>query len=164
MSSRAHPGSSSRRSRLFASIFSGPIFGEIIRFLAVGSVGYAVNFVVFFGLRGRISPDIATSRLGALLAGFVVAASTTWICHRLYTFKRARRLPLARQWIAFLASSAIGAGVYTASVFALFHAWPILKHLPAIAMLLGSGGSAVLNFTLSRLFVFKTHASISASP
>ncbi|MDD2878681.1 MAG: GtrA family protein [Acidiphilium sp.] len=137
------------------------IGGEVMRFLAVGSLGYVVNFCVYLGLRGRLSPGIETTRLSALLVGFVVAASTTWVCHRLYTFKGAPRLPAARQWALFLGSSAIGAIVYTSSVLALIHAWPVLKQIPALAMLLGSGGSAIINFTLSRLVVFKAHRSIT---
>ncbi len=89
---------------------------------------------------------------------FLCAATFTWHLNRRYTFPHSTQDRRSAQWLRYLGANALGAcanlGMYVWLV-STFHA---ARTLPALAVAAGSLSGLLSNFTLSRLYVFRTHA------
>ncbi len=123
---------------------------ELVRFAVIGAAAFLVDAAVLY--LAMLLPGIGLY-LGRLIS-WTSAATFTWILNRRYTFKAAAPEPALRQWLRYLTANALGGvanyGTYAALVssFALFRAWPVL------AIGAGSLAGMLINFTLSKRFVF----------
>ena len=123
------------------------------RFLAVGALGFIVDFSVlymavnFFGF----------GSLPGRLMSFNVAATITWKANRHFTFASSVVVAprtAARQWLRYVSTTAIG-GAINIGVYQLWLA--ITSHSNVNLFLAVVAGSAValgINFTLSKYVVF----------
>jgi dolichol-phosphate mannosyltransferase len=138
---------------------------ELGRFCLVGASGVLVNLAVFqAGILWGI-PLLSTSALA-----FVVAATSNYAFNRAWTFRAmeandpttppassrppaTRASGMAVQWSRFLGASIVGLGANLAVLYALT-GWFGLWYLPG--QLAGIAAGTLLNFHLSRYWVFKT--------
>ncbi|MBI1181632.1 MAG: GtrA family protein [Alphaproteobacteria bacterium] len=125
--------------------------GQFLRFSVVGAAGFAVDSGVLYGLMYGLGAGPYLGRAGSFLA----AASVTWFLNRIYTFRQADRADAHRQWARFVAFMVLGGlvnyGVY-AAVVALAPPHPLV---PLLGVAAGSVAGLAVNFTTSRLFVFR---------
>ncbi len=123
---------------------------ELVRFAVIGAAAFLVDAGVL--QLAMLLPGVGLY-LGRLIS-WTSAATFTWVLNRRYTFKSATHEPALRQWLRYLAANALGGvanyGTYAALVssMALFRTWPVL------AIGAGSLAGLLINFTLSRRFVF----------
>lgn len=123
------------------------------RFLAVGALGFIVDFSVLYLLVNFVGLNPLAGRL----LSFVVAATVTWKANRHFTFANANttlRGEAARQWLRYLSTTAIGGAIN----IGLYHLWLKLTDHGALNLFLGVvAGSAcalLVNFLLSKYVVF----------
>jgi putative flippase GtrA len=122
---------------------------KFIRFSIVGLVGFAVDALVFsvclFGF--------GFSSLWSRVLSFVVAASTTWIGNRRFTF-RSHSAP-AGEWRKFLISATVSI-VPNLSVFQLVLFGLGENHITVfIALVCGTLSGMLSNYFLSAKWVFR---------
>ncbi|MGH7029706.1 MAG: GtrA family protein [Stellaceae bacterium] len=122
---------------------------QLLRFAAVGVVGFLVNVASVYTLENRVGLYAA----GA--AAFVAAASVTWLANRSWTFRDRARVAASRQWVIYLGVSLIGFAFYYATYAALVALVPLCRLFPVLPVASGSLAGLLANFTLSRSVVFR---------
>lgn len=124
-------------------------FGRLVRFLVIGTVGFAVDA----GLLLALVPSMG--HYAARAVSLPTAVLVTWAFNRSWTFRdrrSSRRLP---ELMRYAAAQSLGAlanyGVYAVCVTAL--AW--MARYPVAAVAVGSGCGLAMNFTAMHLVVFR---------
>jgi len=97
--------------------------------------------------------------VGLYVAGIVAyftAATGTWFCNRLWTFRHMSRSdPWYVQWRRFLAAN-LGGFVINRGLYALLVTFvDLAAQQPVIAVFAGAVAGMTLNFNLSRKMVFR---------
>jgi putative flippase GtrA len=134
---------------------AGGLYPEFWRFCLVGGSGVLVNLAVFQGALMLWAPILPASALA-----FVVAASSNFVLNRAWTFRgSASREGTAVRWAKFLGASLAGLAANLA-VLALLTSW--LGAWYILAQLAGIGAGTLLNFQLSRLWVFRARGTAPA--
>lgn len=131
-----------------------PLTLEVLRFGAVGGVG----FVVDVGLLALLTKAFSFNPFGSRVVSFLTAATITWALHRSFTFPSGK--PVAStgeagsQWIRFLCINgtvaAASFGLYSGLI--LFGPAPISD--PVVAASISAVIAAVFNFGGAKLIVF----------
>jgi len=135
-------------------------FRELVRFCLVGASGVIVNMLIL----GMALLEGAPLLLAAVLA-FMGAATSNYLLNRTWTFRSreglsvgelesytGRSQSLSAQWAKFLAASLAGLAVNLVILSILtdmLHVWYVLGQLTGIC------AGTLLNFTISRSWVFK---------
>lgn len=124
------------------------VLRQFLRFGTVGGMGFLVDTGVVYGLRGVLG------LYGAGALAYLVAASFTWWFNRIWTFRGPHRMPMHRQWAAFIATSAAGF-VVNRGIFALLITInAFCAEHPVVAIAAGVAGGMFLNFAAARRVVF----------
>ena len=89
------------------------------------------------------------------LVSFFVAASVTWICNRLFTFRGQGGGHAGVQWAKFLIVSAGGFVLNYGTYAVLIATVPMVHAHPALGVAAGSIAGMFFNFFAARTVVFK---------
>ena len=120
-----------------------------LRFALVGCLGFVVDAAVLKGALG-----LGAGLLSGRLASYLAAATTTWYANRRFTFAM-EVPPSLGEWWRFLLGNAVG-GLTNYGVYAvLVRSLPFFAANPVLAVAVGSLSGLVINFALSRRFVFR---------
>lgn len=143
-----------------------PVIGPVlVRLLGPARAALAQEFLRF-GVVGTIGFVTDTATLYAVLAlgsglylgraiSYIVAATTTWLLNRVWTFRhRAGGAPARRQWALFLVVNLGGFILNYGTYAALVTWWPLAAAHPVLAVAAGSIAGMFSNFFLSRAIVF----------
>lgn len=123
---------------------------EFLTFAAIGAAAFGVDALLLYGLI-EVGAGFYLGRLGS----WTGAASFTWFFNRRLTFRGAAAEAPLRQWLKFLSANALG-GAVNYGVYALAIAGSaVARDFPVLAVAAGSAAGLVLNFRLSRRFVFR---------
>jgi putative flippase GtrA len=125
------------------------IAGQLLRFSAVGVVGFVVDTAALYAALG-LGAGLYTGRLASYLA----AATVTWALNRRFTFSESRTDGLASEWARFLAANSVGGAVNYIAYAALVTTLPVVTANPWLGVAAGSLAGLAVNFTLSRRMVF----------
>lgn len=122
---------------------------QFLRFGVVGTVGFVADTAVLYaGLA------LGLGLYGGRAVSYLAAATTTWALNRAWTFRGRGEGPMARQWALFvvlnLAGFAFNYGTYAALVATV----ALVAQHPVIGVAAGSLAGMLVNFLLSRRFVF----------
>jgi putative flippase GtrA len=133
--------------------------GELLRFGVVGTVGFVIDASVLQILVSWFGFGLLIGRVFSYLA----AATVTWFLHRIYTFRKQLPAPdapsassqvLIDQWIRFVIANGIGAslnyGIYAICILSS----ELCRTYPVLGVAIGSVVAMVVNFALSKRFVF----------
>ena len=124
---------------------------QFARFSTVGAIGFVVDSLILYSCLFFLEMNIYSGRV----VSYIVAATTTWLLNRWYTFSRSGRLGVGRQWSFFLAVNTLG-GIVNYGVYSvLVSKWMLFSTTPVLAVALGSVAGLAFNFTLSKALVFK---------
>jgi putative flippase GtrA len=123
------------------------------RFLAVGALGFFVDFTVLYLAVNVVGVDPFAGRL----VSFIIAATVTWKANRHFTFASAEAAvpgAAARQWLRYVSTTAIG-GAINIGVYQL---WLVTTNHSNVnlflAVVAGSAVALIFNFALSKYVVF----------
>jgi putative flippase GtrA len=122
---------------------------QFIMFGLVGAVGFLIDTATIYALRHSVG--LYVSGIGA----YFTAATGTWFCNRVWTFRHSRAEKWHVQWRRFLVANLSGF-VINRGVYALLVTfWAAATNEPVIAVLGGALAGMTLNFNLSRKMVFR---------
>jgi putative flippase GtrA len=135
------------------------ILQQAVRFAAVGVLGFLVDAGVLSVARSLLGLDLYSSRALSYLA----AVTATWALNRAFTFKEHASAAKLREWARFCAANT-GGGAVNLGVYALLVNYvPLVHEVPVLGVAAGSLSGLLVNFTLSRIYVFRAHRVRPAS-
>lgn len=124
---------------------------EPLRFAIVGAIGFAVDGAVLYTVLWFFPAAVLLARVPS----FLVAATATWWLHRHVTFfyapRHGRKLV---QWLAFVGTNSAG-NIVNLGTYMLLAG--VARWYPIAALAVASIVAAVLNYVVSRVFVFRVH-------
>jgi putative flippase GtrA len=123
---------------------------KFIRFGIVGCLGFCVDVgVLYLMLYG-----FGFGRYLGRIVSYIAAASATWYFNAAITFPESRASNRTWEWARFVALNTFGGlvnyGIY--AVYVKFQYHSVLA--PAIAVAIGSLAGLLVNFSVSKQFVF----------
>jgi putative flippase GtrA len=122
---------------------------QFCMFGTVGTFGFVLDTATVYALRHQLG------LYGAGLVSYLVAATGTWLCNRVWTFRGSGSGPAHRQWARFLAANAVGF-VLNRGAYALLVTFVALcQAQPVFATAAGAIAGMFVNFSLSRAIVFR---------
>ncbi len=127
---------------------------QFLRFALVGCAGFlvdagALNVVLLLG----------ADRYAGRVVSYLAAATFTWALNRNYTFRAERDTKRIREWARFLATNAVGGLINWTTYAVLVAVSPTVFAHPVLGVAAGSLAGLVVNFMLSRRFVFGAQKS-----
>ncbi|WP_431279718.1 GtrA family protein [Leifsonia poae] len=128
-----------RRSRLLP---------QLVKFGAVGAVGFVVNLVVFNGLMLTVFSGVHHGTIYATVIATVVAIGTNWVGNRYWAFAAQRQSNTAREGVEFFIVSLAGMGI------PLFCVWISHYVLGFTSLLADNIANNVIGLVLGTLFRF----------
>ncbi len=124
------------------------LYRQIWRFGLVGVVGYIVNaglVEIFVQSMGPVK---------AQMLAFPAAVTVTWWLNRQFTFGASAHR-LHHEWLRYVLANMLGWAVNNGCYLWMVFSVPLAYQHPAIAVAVGSLAGMLLNFSASRLIVFK---------
>jgi putative flippase GtrA len=123
---------------------------SVVRFGLVGAAGFVVDASVVQALAIGAGFDLYLSRV----VSYLMAATTTWWLNRLFTF-RSKSIDLISQWLRFLAFNLSGGAINYAVYALLISMFVVAEQNPVAAVAAGSLAGMLVNYIVSRVFVFR---------
>ena len=131
---------------------------QFLSFAAVGVVGFVVDTAVLY----LAKDDLGLGLYAGRVLSFLVAATTTWLLNRVFTFGNPPVKSLLREWLHFLSVNSIGGlvnyGVYTALVSMVA---TVAQH-PVLGVGAGAIAGLAFNYLGTKHAVFR-HRTASVS-
>jgi putative flippase GtrA len=137
---------------MIRSFVTDPRLHEFLRFAAVGIVGLFADMAALTLALEVLHLDVYSGRVFS----YLVAATTTWVLNRRFTFTNADQSGPFKQWLKFLGANAIG-GVVNYGVYAAIVTYTAVgMDYPQIGVAAGSIAGLFFNFSVNKFWVFKT--------
>ncbi|MBV1876899.1 MAG: glycosyltransferase family 2 protein [Pseudomonadales bacterium] len=124
-------------------------FGEFIHFGAVGTSGFVLDLVSYYGLQFLGVPHTLARAIS-----FWPAVSWNWALNRVLTFGERTKRPKTRQWLEFVGSSLVGFAVNFGVYQHLTAEVGFFQRYHIAAFIAGIGCASLFNFAASTLFVY----------
>ena len=136
------------------------IVRQALSFAGVGVLGFLVDAGVLMAGRSLLGLDLYSARA----VSFLAAVTATWALNRAFTFKQHASASMLKEWARFCAANAVGGAVNLGVYVWLVNFVGVVHNFPVLGVGAGSLSGLAVNFTLSRLFVFRAHHAQAASP
>ena len=124
---------------------------QFVRFAIVGTVGFVVDASVLYFCLHIAGLGLYSGRL----VSYLVAATTTWYLNRKFTFTESDGSAPTHQWARFVVVNGLGGLINYGTYSFVVTYWLAGPMAPLIGVAAGSVTGLGVNFTASRLFVFK---------
>ena len=121
---------------------------QLVKFGAVGAVGFVVNFAVFNGLMLTVFAKLHHGTIFATIIATVVAIATNWVGNRYWAFAAQRQTDTTREGIEFFIVSLAGMGI------PLLCVWVSHYLLGFTSLLADNIANNVIGLALGTLFRF----------
>jgi putative flippase GtrA len=125
------------------------IIAQFLRFGIVGTVGLGIDTITVYALRDPLG------LYGALVAGYVTAATGNWVLNRIWTFRGQGSGRAHRQWAMFMVTNLAGFVLNRGTSVLLVTFVAAAARQPVIAIAAGAVAGLFVNFSLSRRVVFR---------
>ena len=125
------------------------LLAQFLMFGMAGLAGFAIDTITVYTLRHWVGLYVA-----GMLAYFT-AATGTWFCNRLWTFRGQSADIWYVQWGRFLTANLAGFAINRGLYALLVTFWALAAREPVIAVFAGALAGMALNFNLSRKMVFR---------
>lgn len=125
---------------------------QFLRFALVGVLGFIID-------AGTLAIAVQIFHVGLYLGrtlSFLVAVTATWALNRNFAFRHAASIGRIAEWLRYLCSNAVGGAVNVGSYAWLVHQSAQARGHPTLAVAFGSLAGMLVNFTLMKLFVFRS--------
>jgi putative flippase GtrA len=132
------------------------LFPQLVKFGAVGAVGFVVNLVVFNGLMLTVFAGVHHGTIYATVIATFLAIVTNWIGNRFWAFSGQRQSNTVREGIEFFLVSLAGMGIPLLCVWISHY---VLGFVSLVAdniaiNVVGLGLGMLFRFALYRWWVF----------
>jgi putative flippase GtrA len=128
--------------------------GQFLRFGLVGTAGFVVDAAALTAAMAWLG----LGPYGGRVVSYLAAVTFTWAMNRRFTFAGADPRRGTAQWGRFVAANGVGALVNYGTYAALVASVPLVATRPVLGVAVGSVAGLVFNFTLSKLWVFRSAA------
>lgn len=122
---------------------------QFARFGVVGVVGFGIDVLVLY-----TALAMGLGLYSGRLVSYLVAATTTWAMNRAYTFRKGSNVSKTKQWVIFVLLNTLGGAINYGVYAGLVNGVVLFEYYPVFAVAVGSLSGMVVNFTLSRTYVF----------
>ena len=126
----------------------------IVQFLKFGIVG-VIGFIVDVAVLMFATRVLGMGPYAGRVLSFVIAASTTWLCNRLFTFRGQGSGHAGMQWARFVTVSAGGFVLNYGTYAALIASVPFVHAHLVLGVAAGSIAGMFFNFFFARKVVFR---------
>jgi len=125
---------------------------EFMRFAVIGTAAFVVDTTVLYVALGA-----GLGLYSGRVVSYLVAATFTWYGNRRITFAtHAYGAPaIAAEWLRFLLTNLVGGAVNYATYAVLVSQFEFVRSYPVLGVAVGSIAGLGVNFTLSKLLVFR---------
>lgn len=127
-----------------------PLHHQFLRFAIIGTFGFAVDAGVLW-----LAMDAGTGFHAGRVISFLTAVSFTWALNRKHSFQSREDANRLRQWLHYVLAMLVGGAVNLGASFACYHAFPVVRAWPILAVAAGSVAGMLVNFVAARQFVFR---------
>ena len=135
----------------------GPLSLVLVKYLFVGSIGFAIDAGLLSILVRLFNADPFLARVPSFIAAVIV----TWWLHRNHTFAGRSRHTPGEEFRRYFLSQLAG-GLTNVTIYAICIAFiPLCARFPEAAVAIASGVALVVNFINARVFVFPGGGEIS---
>jgi putative flippase GtrA len=124
---------------------------QFIKFSVTGALGAITNLIIFFVCADKAGlPEIPVS-----VGCFLIAGTQNYCINHRWSFARdgTKTAPSFKRWLMFLCASLLGLGVNITVMTQLLAHWTLPYKF--IAQAFGIAAGMAVNFTLSKLFVWR---------
>jgi putative flippase GtrA len=147
------------------STHAARLFPQLVKFGAVGAVGFVVNVVVFNGLMLTVFAGVHHGTIYATIIATFVAIVTNWIGNRYWAFAKQRQTNPVREGIEFFLVSLAGMGIPLLCVWISHY---VLGYVSLVAdniaiNVVGLALGMLFRFALYRWWVFSPDRAQAAS-
>jgi putative flippase GtrA len=126
------------------------------RFVSFGAIG-VLGFVVDAGVLNVMLRATHSGLYWGRLVSFLCAVTATWFLNRTFTFRGvAGQSGLRQEWLRYLGANSLGALINLGLYSVLVARVAACAATPAIAVAAGSLSGLVVNFALTKAYVFRT--------
>ncbi len=132
--------------------FSEVVQPHHVKFLAVGALGFVINFVLLYLLHSKLRLNLLISQL--IAAEAAVLSNFFWHDH--WTYKNRQKNSFGKRLTQFHASAWIGSGIATV---VLLIAVDIFKINYLIGLVIGSGIALIWNYIWTNFVIWKHNAN-----
>ena len=130
-------------------------YHQVARYVVVGALGLVTDVSVLTGCLVILDTG---PHLGRVVS-YLVAATFTWSLHRTFTFPAGQDAEPKRQWASFMVTNALGGGLNYAIYAGLITWVTVFAMAPPAAVVVSSAVALAVNYTASRLLVFRATSS-----
>ena len=129
-----------------------------MRFAVIGTAAFVVDTAVLY-----VALWAGLGLYSGRVVSYLVAATFTWYGNRRITFAtHAHGAPaIAAEWVRFLLTNLLGGAVNYATYAILVSQFEFVRSYPVLGVAAGSIAGLGVNFTLSKLLVFRAPRSPS---
>ena len=132
---------------------------QLVRFCMVGTIGFVVDVSILYAVVNLFDSGPYFGRV----VSYIFAATITWKLNRSFTFLSTRSNALHLEWARYLLSNIVGATInYGVYVLCLIYFNLTIDYL-IIGVAAGSIAGLAVNFTISKLWIFKTDKQENSS-
>jgi putative flippase GtrA len=128
---------------------------QFLSFAAIGVVGFMVDTAVLY----LAKDDLGLGLYGGRLLSFLVAATTTWLLNRVFTFGNPPVKSLRREWVHFLSVNSIGGLVNYGVYSGLVSSSALAGEHPVLGVAAGALAGLAFNYLGSKHAVFRHRAA-----
>jgi putative flippase GtrA len=133
-----------------AAITTRVIARQLWRFTTIGVIGFCVDAgMLIIALR-----VLLLNLYAARAVSFLVAVTASWVLNRNYTFRGAGSAARATEWLRFALCNSLGGAVNLGIYVLLVRESSLVHAYPVLGVACGSLGGLLVNFVLTRTFVF----------
>ena len=123
---------------------------EFFRFCMVGTVG----FIVDAGTLALLVASLVPNPYWARLISYLLAATTTWILNRSFTFRVTGGGGKHWEWVRYVVLNAVGGGLNYGTYALLVYRFPLVYAYPVLGVVAGSAVGLVVNYSANKFLVF----------
>ncbi len=130
---------------------------QFLYFSFVGILGFIVDASVLYLVMKYLGAGLYSGRI----LSYIAAATATWALNRRFTFNTHHNSNLLSEWFKFLSANSVGGGVNYFTYMILVTVSTFVSTWPIIGVAMGSISGLIVNFNLSRRFVFAKQKSMT---
>jgi|SRR5579872_680836 len=129
---------------------------QLAAFAIVGALGFVVDAAVLKTLLSLTDAGLYVGRV----VSFLSAATFTWVLNRSFTFRALRRRrSLFLEWLSFLGANSLGGAVNFGVYSLLVARFKLFTSTPVLGVAAGSLAGLAVNFSLTKLYVYRKDAA-----
>ncbi|GJH20531.1 GtrA family protein [Caballeronia novacaledonica] len=126
------------------------MISQLLKFGVVGVIGFLVDAGMLYMLLWS-----SMGYLSGRCVSFLVAATTTWLINRRFTFTAGKHRSLPMEWLSYLLAMSAGGLVNFAAYQAVMSSFRYTAILPLCAVATGSIAGMIVNFVVAKWWVFR---------